>query len=149
MPTEAALSHQTTYAQRFIAALALLCDSEPSQDLCEQWLAGTSENLQEWVVSHVRAEWATGIGAIEAAQHLADNPNEGEEHVGFAADYSNYSRSADGCAENWVVDGPDGKGFLIVNTSDDPDDQKAPCIHVVGDLALAERVAAALTAASR
>jgi hypothetical protein len=56
--------------------------------MCEQWLNGESEDLQSWAVSNARIYWQMGIGTIEAAQHLADNPEEGEGHEGFTADYA-------------------------------------------------------------
>lgn len=76
----------TTYLERFIDALGLLCREKPSRELCEAWLSGESEELQAWTVNHVRVYWASGIGTIEAAQHMADVPEESEAHEGFFED---------------------------------------------------------------
>lgn len=71
----------TRYLDRFIEALALLCGGAvPPRELAEQWELGTSEALQDWAVNHVAARWATGIGAIDAAQALANAPEEGIGH---------------------------------------------------------------------
>jgi hypothetical protein len=51
----------TTYLERFVDALGLLCRSAPPRELCEAWLNDESETLQEWVVNHQRVHWASGI----------------------------------------------------------------------------------------
>ncbi|MBN3832906.1 hypothetical protein [Burkholderia sp. Ac-20344] len=84
---ELELPGATVYIDRFVAALGLLCRSKPPKELCEQWLNGESDELQSWTIDNRRIYWQTGIGAIEAAQHLADNPEEGEGHEGFTSDY--------------------------------------------------------------
>lgn len=85
---ELELPGATTYIDRFVDALGLLCRSKPPKAICEQWLNGESEELQSWAVSNARVYWQMGIGTIEAAQHLADNPEEGEGHEGFTSDYA-------------------------------------------------------------
>lgn len=92
----------TTYLDRFVDALGLLCRSKPSKTVCKQWLSGESEELQSWAVSNARIYWQMGIGTIEAAQHLADNPEEGEGHEGFTSDYARTdfaAKGAMGCME--------------------------------------------------
>ena len=76
----------TTYLERFVDALGLLCRKVPPQALCEAWLNHESEDLQEWVVNHLRKHWASGIGTIEAAQCMANVPAEGENHEGYLED---------------------------------------------------------------
>ncbi|HDR9106057.1 TPA: hypothetical protein QDB04_002914 [Burkholderia vietnamiensis] len=79
----------TGYLDRFVDALELLCIARPDRDLCEQWLrhAPGSERLQDWTVDHVRANWGTGIGAIEAAEVMAESPEEGAGHEGYRSDF--------------------------------------------------------------
>lgn len=77
----------TTYLDRFIAAMGFVCQKQPPKELCEKWLSHDSEDLQSWAVSNARIYWMTGIGAIEAAQHLADEPEEGRGHEGFTKDF--------------------------------------------------------------
>ena len=55
---------------RFREALALFVDAPVpewaqmyTQD--EEWI-----RLQDWVCAHVRPKWATGIAAIESAEHM-------------------------------------------------------------------------------
>ncbi|MBP0714862.1 hypothetical protein ABXK61_16275 [Burkholderia sola] len=85
---ELELPGATVYVDRFVDALGLLCRSKPPKELCEQWLNGESDELQSWTIDNRSIYWQTGIGAIEAAQHLADNPEEGEGHEGFTGDYA-------------------------------------------------------------
>lgn len=85
---ELELPGATAYIDRFVDALGLLCRSKPPKAMCEQWLKGENEELQSWAVSNARIYWQMGIGTIEAAQHLADNPEEGEGHEGFTSDYA-------------------------------------------------------------
>lgn len=76
----------TTPIQRFREALTLLCAGhKPDLALCEQWFdkhndAAHSE-LQDWASCHGGVDWAMGIGIIEAALTLAENPREGEGHL--------------------------------------------------------------------
>lgn len=78
----------TVYIDRFVSALGLLCRSKPPRELCEQWLSNESEELQSFAVSNARIYWMTGIGIIEAAQIMADNPEEGAAHEGYTSDYA-------------------------------------------------------------
>lgn len=78
----------TIYLDRFIAAMGFVCQKQPPKELCEKWLSNESEDLQSWAVSNARIYWMTGIGAIEAAQHLADEPEEGRGHEGFTKDFA-------------------------------------------------------------
>lgn len=75
------VSAGTRYLDRVIDALALLCGGkQPPRELVVQWEDGTSEELQSWAVSNIVVRWGTGIGAIEAAQAMADAPEEGVGH---------------------------------------------------------------------
>lgn len=79
----------TGYLTRFVDALEILCAARPDVAMCEQWLRHEpgSERLQDWVVDHTRANWGTGIGTIEAAEVMAENPEEGVNHEGFRNDF--------------------------------------------------------------
>jgi hypothetical protein len=79
----------TGYLDRFVDALEILCTARPDRDLCEQWLrhAPGSERLQDWAVDHTRANWGTGICVIEAAEVMAESPEEGMDHEGFRQDF--------------------------------------------------------------
>lgn len=81
-PTATAVaSTSTLYIDRVVAALALLCGgARPARELVVGWEDNTNDELQSWAVCHVAAPWATGIGTIEAAQTLANTPEEGMEH---------------------------------------------------------------------
>lgn len=71
---------RTTYLQRFGDAMQLLCQGHrPSDDILEAWLFHENERLQEFACNN-GPEWAQGIGLIDAAMVLADNPEEGHEH---------------------------------------------------------------------
>jgi Domain of unknown function (DUF3850) len=87
------LAGATAYRERFVDALGLLCRETPPKDLCEAWLNDESESLQEWVVNHLLIHWASGIGTIEAAQHMANVPEESDSHEGYFED-SPKSRNA-------------------------------------------------------
>jgi hypothetical protein len=68
----------TTFTDRFIAALGALCKSKPPADLCAAWICDPdSEELQHWVASNARFEWASGIGTIDAAMAAAEHCIEG------------------------------------------------------------------------
>jgi hypothetical protein len=77
------------YLDRFVDALEILCTARPDRDRCERWLRHEpdSERLQDWAVDHTRANWGTGIGTIEAAEVMAENPEEGMNHEGFRNDF--------------------------------------------------------------
>jgi hypothetical protein len=91
---ELELPGATVYIERFISALGMLLRKTPPREMCEQWLNHESEELQSFAVSNARIYWMTGIGAIEAAQVLADNPDEGEAHEGYTSDYSRANHPA-------------------------------------------------------
>lgn len=65
------------FTTRFADVIALLCTEKPSIELCRDWLDDKSEDLQEWVLDRLRLGWAQGIGVIDAARLLADQPEEG------------------------------------------------------------------------
>lgn len=60
-------------AIRMANVLGLLCDERPPLGLVDAWAEGTSNDLQDWVASHLRGDvhWSSGIRAIEAAEHMA------------------------------------------------------------------------------
>lgn len=70
----------TSYLHRFRDAITLVCRGKtPPDNMLNGWLAGDSEELQDFAATHAPA-WAQGIGAIEAATLMADQPTEGVEH---------------------------------------------------------------------
>jgi hypothetical protein len=79
----------TDYLVRFADALEIMCTARPDIALCEQWLRNTPEgdHLQDWAVDHMRANWGTGIGVLEAAETMAETPEEGMDHEGFRDDF--------------------------------------------------------------
>lgn len=70
----------TEWINRFVKALAMLCRAEPPRQLCVEWTLNKNDDLQQWVCANVGVYWATGIGTIEAAEHMADMPEEGVSH---------------------------------------------------------------------
>ena len=78
----------TTWMERFRGALTIMCGSEPPLKHCEMWARGeqdehNSEPLQNWVgMQKATPSWAQCIVTIEAAQVWADQPVEGEMHLG-------------------------------------------------------------------
>jgi len=75
----------TTKAERFSDALTILCGGYvPEIELVDAWFDEEDDQshikLQEWAVNHSAAGWAMGIGVIDAALTLADNPDEGVDH---------------------------------------------------------------------
>lgn len=71
----------TTHLQRFGDAMQLLCGGvRPSDTLLADWMADDSHGwLQEFAIEHGPA-WSQGIGLIDAAQLMADQPTEGVDH---------------------------------------------------------------------
>lgn len=72
----------TTYLQRFGDAVMLLCGGvRPADELLSAWLRDGSEDmrLQNFAIEHGPA-WAQGIGLLDAARVMADQPTEGVEH---------------------------------------------------------------------
>ena len=75
----------TTKAERFADALTILCGGYvPDIELVDAWFDEEDDDshikLQEWAVNNSAAGWAMGIGVIDAALTLADNPDEGVDH---------------------------------------------------------------------
>jgi hypothetical protein len=72
----------TTKLSRFQDALTLLCGERPSQAMCQEWLLDLNDDLQGWVIDHLSplVPWATGIGTIDAAYAMAEEPEEGEDY---------------------------------------------------------------------
>jgi hypothetical protein len=80
----------TGYLERFADALEILCTERPPLELCELWLRHVEPQgvlLQDWAINHTRANWGTGIGVLEAAEVLAETPEEGMDHEGYRADF--------------------------------------------------------------
>lgn len=71
----------TTYAQRFADAVALLCRESPPADMVAGWIDRASDDhrLQDWACERAPA-WAQGIGLLDAAHVMADQPTEGVDH---------------------------------------------------------------------
>lgn len=66
----------TTVAQRLGDAMQLLCGGKrPPDDMVAGWLDNSSEDLQEFAANHGPA-WAQGIGLIDAAMVMVDQPTE-------------------------------------------------------------------------
>ena len=73
-------STPTTYAERFSAAVALLCQGrKPPDAMVAGWLDSSSGELQEFAADNGPA-WAQGIVVLDAARLLADSPTEGASH---------------------------------------------------------------------
>jgi hypothetical protein len=70
-----------TYTQRFRESLRLLCTDTPPLELCVAWLESDDERLQEWVLEHMKSDWATGIGTIDAARFMAEQVEEGRDEL--------------------------------------------------------------------
>lgn len=77
----------TTWMERFRESLAAMCGSVPPLEFCEEWVEGIQVNgadrLQNWVFSkgNRAPKWAQAIVIIDAAQLLADQPEEGAGHL--------------------------------------------------------------------
>ena len=68
----------TTYLQRFGDAVALLCSGHrPPDEMLAAWLDTKSDDhrLQAFACEH-GPSWAQGIGVIDAARVVADQPTE-------------------------------------------------------------------------
>lgn len=71
----------TTKLQRMSDAVTLLCDGKrPSDSLVQGWLDKTNEGLQEFAAVH-GPSWAQGIGLLDAAAVMADQPTEDVPHL--------------------------------------------------------------------
>ena len=71
----------TKWIDRFIAALTLLCGEAPPLGMAQSWANHETEDLQDWALNHCSLPWCMGIAVIEAAEHLADHPEEGVGHA--------------------------------------------------------------------
>jgi hypothetical protein len=82
MPKKTApVPENTKYLDRLIEALTLLCGgTEPPREMVHEWERGSGEELQDWAANNTKIRWAQGIGTIEAAQVMADTPEEGQGH---------------------------------------------------------------------
>lgn len=71
----------TTYQQRFTEVVSLLCRAAPPSDMVEGWLTPDADDhrLQEWAIEYA-PNWSQGIGVLDAAHVMADQPAEGEGH---------------------------------------------------------------------
>jgi len=81
----------TSWMQRFMGALTLMCGAPPPPDMCQEWIDNVQVNyadrLQAWVVNQPGTPyWVQGIVTIEAAEVWADSPEEGENHAPRPAD---------------------------------------------------------------
>jgi len=113
------MSKPTTYLQRFKDALALLCSKAVPDGMAEAWLANENESLQDFACSNTPLRWSQGIVVIDAAQLLADTPEEGYGHFydkpgeGAALSLEHGQREAirqqqhalDGCLERLAIYG--------------------------------------------
>jgi hypothetical protein len=69
------------YSARFAEALGVLCTEAPPLAMCIAWLDASNEDLQEWVLNHVRLSWAQGIETIDAARNIAERCEEGRPEL--------------------------------------------------------------------
>jgi hypothetical protein len=71
----------TTYVHRFTNSVRLLCGKEPPADMVASWLDKEADDhrLQEFAIEHGPA-WCQGIGLLDAAHVMADQPTEGVDH---------------------------------------------------------------------
>lgn len=70
----------TTHQQRMHEAVTLLCrGNQPDSAMLEGWIDGTSEDLQHFAGQYGPA-WAQGIGILDAAALMAEQPTEGVKH---------------------------------------------------------------------
>lgn len=72
----------TKYLQRLGDAIELLCSGHrPPDEMMERWLDSDADDmhLQSFCAEHGPI-WAQGIGIIDAAQVLANQPTEGVDH---------------------------------------------------------------------
>jgi hypothetical protein len=79
----------TNYVERFTQAVAILCGAQPPADMVNEWIANVDVNgehrLQGWVLSQAATpSWAQGIVVLDAADVLANDPEEGAGHTGLA-----------------------------------------------------------------
>lgn len=112
----------TNFVERFMDALELMCQARPPLEFIQQWTDDVQVNgadqLQEWVLNNQWMDWATGIGTIEAAIVMADNPREDQEHVGFyrsgpAVESQDQDDTADSNGESVENQGTDPRVLLL------------------------------------
>ena len=80
----AAPKENSLYCDRLRDALALLCGGRvPPVQYIKDWFDPKldSFDLQDWAACNTVLHWAQGIVVIEAAVALADQPEEGREHL--------------------------------------------------------------------
>lgn len=77
-------SRPTSYIERFGDALTLLCGARPSDDLIKAWLLDEPDaDLMQSFASEHGPSWAQGLGILDAARAIADQPTEDEAHETF------------------------------------------------------------------
>lgn len=84
------LQDSTTWVVRFQQAITLLTDGllPPPEDMIRAWFTTDNEELQRWAAGHAkRLPWAQGIEIIDAAERLADTPDESGLHEPRPADF--------------------------------------------------------------
>lgn len=78
----------TTWEERFSQAISVMCQGRiPPHDLIQKWIDNVEDNqltLQDWIFGEGKTSfhWAQAIVIIDAAQILADSPEEGCDHLG-------------------------------------------------------------------
>jgi hypothetical protein len=80
-------SYITTYKQRFTAAVQALVGKKPPASHVDHWLGDNAKEalhwpLQDWVNANTKGTMGhiQGIAILDAAHHVAENPDEGENH---------------------------------------------------------------------
>lgn len=71
------------YVDRFRFSLRRLCGRAPSRAQVVDWLKGSTQDLQTWVLEQEDGmpEYYQGIVVLDAAAILADSPPDGEDHL--------------------------------------------------------------------
>ena len=74
-------SSSTTYRERFVDAVTLLCGGKvPPNFAIDAWIAGKDDaSLQKFAIRHGPA-WCQGIVLLDAAAVIAETPEEGGGH---------------------------------------------------------------------
>ena len=107
----------TTLHQRMSDAVALLCAGRrPSDEAVRRWLDGTGEELQSFAACN-GPSWAQGIGLLDAARVMADQPTEGAEHEGMLRDYEHLNCPV--CGGSGHVDDVSGAPALQAPLTDE------------------------------
>jgi hypothetical protein len=75
----------TKWIDRFAQALTLLCGEAPDMKLVWAWYNNSEDpkllGLQDWAANKSKLKWSMGISVLEAAELLADHPEEGKGHA--------------------------------------------------------------------